>query len=81
MLRNATLQVESYWNTCKKKFKDLRGFRRFLIQGYIDEFMWRKNNNLSRHDAFEKIIMEIAKLFPSQAADDKIKELNDSFEK
>ena len=45
-----TNKVESYWNACKIKFKEMRGCQRMLIQGYIDEFMWRKNFKIARFE-------------------------------
>ena len=47
-----TNKIESYWNSCKSQFKEIRGCRRIFIQGYIDEFMWRKNNQIERFEAF-----------------------------
>ena len=71
-----TNKVESYWNVCKIKFKDIRGCGRMQIQGYIDEFMWRKNNCLTREEAFIKILKEIAKLYSPQTTDTKILEID-----
>jgi transposase-like protein len=49
-----TNKIELLWNVGKIKFKDMRGCYRLYIQSYLDEFMWRHNNKVSRHDAFNK---------------------------
>ena len=37
----------------------MRGCNRLFIQYYFDEFMWRHNNKISRHEAFNKIFADI----------------------
>ena len=72
-----TNKVEFYWNACKIKFKQMRGCRRIKIQGYIDEFMWRKNNKFSREDSYQHILKELSKLYsPSTLKEIKIMENN-----
>ena len=58
-----TNKIESYWNASKYKFKSMCGCMRMLIQGYLDEFMWRKNNKLERFTAFDAILAEIGKAY------------------
>jgi hypothetical protein len=47
----------------KIKFKDMRGCNRLYIQSYLDEFMWRHNNKVSRHDAFNKILEDLVVVY------------------
>jgi hypothetical protein len=44
-----TNKIESKWCVAKVKFKDIRGCTRMYIQSYLDEFMWRQNNNVLCH--------------------------------
>ena len=43
--------IESSWRDGKQKFKDMHGVDRRYIQGYLDEYMWRQNNNFNRTQA------------------------------
>jgi hypothetical protein len=58
-----TNKIESLWNVGKIKFKDMRGCNRLYIQSYLDEFMWRHNNKVSRHDAFNKILEDLVVVY------------------
>ena len=58
-----TNKIESLWNVGKIKFKDMRGCNRLYIQSYLDEFMWRHNNKVSRHDAFKKILEDLVVVY------------------
>ncbi|RNA04324.1 hypothetical protein BpHYR1_015632 [Brachionus plicatilis] len=35
------------WNSCKQKFKEIRGCKRIYIQTYIEEFLKKSNKNIS----------------------------------
>ena len=37
--------IESYWNRVKTKLKTMKGVRRDLLPGYLDEFMWRERES------------------------------------
>ena len=37
-----TQNIESCWNRCKTKIKSMKGVRRDMLPGYLDEFMWRE---------------------------------------
>ena len=50
------------WNSGKIKFKEMRGCSRLYIQSYLDEFLWRHNNKVTRHEAFIKIFEDIVKV-------------------
>ena len=41
----------------------MRGCQRLLIQSYLDEFMWRQNNNLDRVESYHKILSLIPKVY------------------
>ena len=58
-LSTHTNKIESLWCVGKGKFKDMRGCNRMYIQSYLDELVWRHNNKLSRHEAYNKILAEI----------------------
>lgn len=59
-----TNKIESYWNSCKLQFKEMHGCRRWIIQSYIDQFMWKKNNDLkTAEDIYHHIMLDIAKLY------------------
>ena len=59
-----TNTIESLWNACKQKFKEMRGCTRAYIQSHIDEFMWRHNNRVTREEAFDKLLTSIASVYP-----------------
>ncbi|CAF1086373.1 unnamed protein product [Brachionus calyciflorus] len=40
-----TKRIESFWNSSKHRFKEMRGFKRANVQSYLDELVWRFNNN------------------------------------
>ena len=48
--------IESYWNRCKTKIKSMKGVRRDMLPGYLDEFMWRERAGA---DKFNAILNEI----------------------
>ena len=52
-----TQNIESYWNRCKTKIKSMKGIRRHMLPGYLDEFMWREQAGA---DKFNEILNEIA---------------------
>ena len=52
-----TQNIESYWNRCKTKIKSMKGVRRHMLPGYLDEFMWRERAGA---DKFNEILNEIA---------------------
>ncbi|CAF0771784.1 unnamed protein product [Brachionus calyciflorus] len=58
-----TNKIESLWRSCKAKFKEMNGCTRSMIQSYIDEYVWRYNNNCTtnREKSYELILHEIAK--------------------
>jgi transposase len=55
-----TNAVENLWKQSKIVFKEINGCQRNSIQTRLEEFMWRVNNNLTRTDAYDKILREIA---------------------
>ncbi|CAF0765448.1 unnamed protein product [Brachionus calyciflorus] len=57
-----TNKIESLWNSCKYKFKEMRGCIRDMVQSHIDEFIWRYNNkvNVDRKKAYDRILEEIS---------------------
>lgn len=59
-----TNRIESLWNKSKIRFKEMRGVRRFYIQQYLDEFMWRHNSMLKRNEIFLEIVKKIALVYP-----------------
>ena len=56
-----TQNIESYWNRCKTKIKSMKGVRRDMLPGYLDEFMWRERAGA---DKFDAILNEIALQYP-----------------
>lgn len=46
-----TNSIESVWNSAKIHLKSMRGVSRSFLSAYINEFIWRRNNCISR---FEK---------------------------
>jgi len=58
-----TNKIESCWNTVKIRFKEMRGCSRPKIQGYLDEFMWRHNNHLARHEVNDNIFPVIVRVY------------------
>ena len=56
-----TQNIESYWNRCKTKIKSMKGVRRHMLPGYLDEFMWRERVG---SDKFDAILNEIALQYP-----------------
>jgi transposase-like protein len=55
--------VKSYWCQAKVKLNEMRGCNRRFFQSYLDEFMWRNNNQLRGRDAFDQIINDCAKVY------------------
>ena len=53
------------WRACKHKFKEICGCKRSMVQSYVDEFVWRYNNNVNnnRKEAYNLIMKEIAKYY------------------
>ncbi|CAF0955135.1 unnamed protein product [Brachionus calyciflorus] len=68
-----TNRIESIWNICKSKFKEMRGCSRGMIQSYIDEFVWKFNNKCTtdRKKAYDLISNEISLFYKpdTQASD------------
>ncbi|CAF0950111.1 unnamed protein product [Brachionus calyciflorus] len=60
-----TNKIESLWNACKHKFKEMHGCKRLYIQSYIDEYLWRYNNNVcnDRKSSYDLILKYIAKYY------------------
>jgi len=58
-----TNKIESLCNACKHKFKEMHGCRRSKIQSYLDEFVWRYNNNCNRIECFSFILKEISRFY------------------
>lgn len=57
----------------------MRGCSRPKIQSYLDEFMWRHNNNLDRHEVYDYIFNELVRVyqrFSFGKIDDVIEALN-----
>ncbi|CAF0747971.1 unnamed protein product [Brachionus calyciflorus] len=73
-----TNKIESLWNTVKVRFREMRGCNKMYIQSYLDEFMWRWNNNLSRSQAFKEIFNVIGEVFNNVHKND---ELHDHLKK
>ena len=55
-----TQNIESYWNRCKVKLKQMKGVRRDMLPGYLDEFMWRER---AGDNKFEAVLEEIARQY------------------
>ena len=53
--------IESYWNRNKVKLKRMKGVRRDMLAGYLDECMWRERAGDNKFDA---ILHEIARQYP-----------------
>ncbi|CAF1158524.1 unnamed protein product, partial [Brachionus calyciflorus] len=58
-----TNKIESLWNIVKVRFRDMRGCNKMYIQTYLDEFMWRWNNGLSRSEVYIEIFNVIKHIF------------------
>ena len=56
-----TQHVESLWNRVKTKFKAMKGVKRDMLPGYLDEFMWKERH---RRNPFQDILREIAVQYP-----------------
>ena len=41
----------------------MRGCNRIYIQSYLDEFMWKHINKLTRHEAYNKILVDIVVVY------------------
>ena len=44
------------------------GCDRCSLQSYLDEFLWRNNNNLDRVGAFDAILQAIGRVYPAGSA-------------
>jgi hypothetical protein len=55
-----TNSVESIWCSAKVHFKMMRGVKRAFLQSYLDEYSYRRNNDLTKIGAFEAILTSIA---------------------
>jgi len=55
-----TNSVESIWCSAKVHFKMMRGVKRAYLQSYLDEYSYRRNNDLTKVGAFEAILTSIA---------------------
>ena len=56
-------KIESAWREGKLKFKEMNGVDRRYIKNYLDEFIWRHNNGLTRQTAYDAILQGKAKYF------------------
>ncbi|CAF1143582.1 unnamed protein product, partial [Brachionus calyciflorus] len=56
-----TNRIESLWNSCKQKFKEMKGCKRVYIQSYINEYLWQFMNKLTndRVLCYNSILKEI----------------------
>ena len=59
-----TQHVESYWNHCKTKIKQMKGCAEHQIPSNLDKFMWRERHRASRLMAFTNILRDIAAQYP-----------------
>ena len=59
-----TQNVESYWNTSKRKFKAMKGCHADMLPSYLDECMWRERRGKTASDAFTHITEDIADQYP-----------------
>ena len=59
-----TNHIESYWSRVKHKLKKMKGCSRRLLDGYIDEFMWKERYGSTRRDAFKNLCRDIALWYP-----------------
>lgn len=48
----------------KISLKEMRGIRRDSLPSYLDEFMWRERYGQTTHEAFNKILEQIAIKYP-----------------
>lgn len=58
-----TNKIEGVSCLAKSHLKEMRGCRRVYIQGYLDEFIWRYNNNISCNEAHIKLLEAIANVY------------------
>ncbi len=65
LTRVHTNSIKSVWNSGKVYTKQMRGINRKYLQSYLDQFCWRRNNNLSPFQAFDAIIRAIGQVFPA----------------
>ena len=70
--------IESSWRYGKQKFKDMHGVDRRYIQSYLDEYMWRQNNNLTRIEAYTAILKAIGHYYSASSIP--FETLNDDIE-
>lgn len=56
-----TQAIEAYWSAKKSVIKTMRGCRRKLLQGYLDEFMWRDR---FQHDPMSNLFQHISLQYP-----------------
>ncbi len=54
------VRIESYWNRIKIKFKRMKGCSREMMDGYLDEFMWRERYGPNIKQAFNNLMRDIA---------------------
>ena len=59
-----TNHIESYWNRVKTKFKKMKGCSKDMLDGYLDEFMWRERYGDVKKKAFMSLSRDIALWFP-----------------
>ncbi len=59
-----TNHIESYWNRVKTKFKRMKGCSKQMLDGYLDEFMWRERYGTVKRQALVNLYRDIALWFP-----------------
>lgn len=59
-----TQHIESYWNRVKTKLKRMKGVQKTMMEGYLDEFMWKERYGTTRREAFQSLCRDIALWYP-----------------
>ena len=55
--------IEGFWGNLKIKFKSLRGSQRDMLDGHIDEFLYRYNHH-NEGPMFHLLMVDIARFYP-----------------
>ena len=59
-----TNHIESYWNRVKNKFKRMKGVQKNMLDGYLDEFMWKERYGTTKREAFQNLCRDISLWYP-----------------